>query len=76
VARLSNGSAARRMLGRMENTESGSSFFTKAIAAVVLLVAAWILIKVVIGIVSAVFWTGLTIVAILAVLWAFFTLRS
>lgn len=64
------------MLGRMENTESGSSFFTKAIAAVVLLVAAWILIKVVIGIVSAVFWTGLTIVAILAVLWAFFTLRS
>jgi hypothetical protein len=60
----------------MENTESGSSLFSKAIAAVVLLVAAWILLKVVIGIVSAVFWTALAIAAVLAVLWAVFTLRS
>ncbi|HEV2061715.1 MAG TPA: hypothetical protein VGR12_02590 [Solirubrobacteraceae bacterium] len=53
-----------------------SSLFSKVIAALVLLVAAWILLKAVIGIVSAVFWTGLTIIAILAVLWAVFTLRS
>ena len=53
-----------------------SSLFSKAIAGLVLLVAAWILIKVVVGIVSAVFWTVLTIAAVLAVLWAVFTLRS
>ncbi len=60
----------------MENTESGSSLFSKAIAAVVLLVAAWILLKIVIGFVSAIFWTVLAIVAVIAVLWAVATLRS
>jgi hypothetical protein len=59
----------------MEETQSGSGFVGKAIAAVVLLVAAWILIKVVIGFVSAVFWTGITIAAVLAIIWAYFTLR-
>ncbi|HEV2812112.1 MAG TPA: hypothetical protein VGW10_02570 [Solirubrobacteraceae bacterium] len=59
----------------MEEARS-TSLLSKGIAAVVLLVAAWILIKVVIGVVSAVFWTVLTVAAILAVLWAFFTLRS
>lgn len=62
-------------MGFMEEARS-TSLLSKGIAAVVLLVAAWILIKVVIGVVSAVFWTVLTVAAILAVLWAFFTLRS
>jgi hypothetical protein len=53
-----------------------SSLLSKVLAAAVLLVAAWVLLKVVIGIVSAVFWTVLTVVAVLAVLWAIFTLRS
>ena len=63
-------------MGFMEEARSSSSLVSKGIAAVVLLVAAWILVKVVIGVVSAVFWTVLTVAAIVAVLWAFFTLRS
>ena len=59
----------------MENTESGSSLFGKAIAAIVLLIAGWILIKIVIGVVSALFWTVLTVIAVVAVLWAIFTIR-
>ncbi len=59
----------------MEDARS-SSLVSKAVAALVLLVAAWILLKVVIGFVSAIFWTVLAIVAVIAVLWAVGTLRS
>jgi hypothetical protein len=55
---------------------SSSSLLTKGFAAIVLLIAAWILLKIVIGFVSAIFWTVLTIAAVLAVIWAYFTLRS
>ena len=58
----------------MEDARS-SSLVRKAVAALVLLVAAWILLKVVVGFVSAIVWTVLTIVAVVAVLWAVFTLR-
>jgi hypothetical protein len=42
----------------------------KALAVGVLLIAGWVLIKVVVGIVSAVFWTVVAIAAVVAVLWA------
>ena len=42
----------------------------KALAIAVLLVAAWILFKVVIGVVTAVAWTIVAVVAVVAVLWA------
>ena len=42
----------------------------KAVAVVVLLVAAWVLFKVVIGVVAAVAWTIVAILAVGAVLWA------
>jgi hypothetical protein len=42
----------------------------KAVALVVLLIAAWILFKIVIGVVAAVFWTVLAITAVIAVIWA------
>ncbi len=58
----------------MEDARS-SSLVTKVLAAAVLLVAAWILLKIVIGFVSAIFWTVLTVIAVVAVLWAVFTLR-
>ena len=61
-------------MGFMEEARS-SSLLTKGLAAIVLLVAAWILLKVVIGFVSAIFWTVLTVVAILAVVWAVLTVR-
>jgi hypothetical protein len=42
----------------------------KALAVGVLLIAGWVLIKIAIGIVSAVFWTVVAIAAVIAVLWA------
>ena len=62
-------------MGFMEEARS-SSLASKAIAAVVLLVGAWILIKIVVGMVAAVFWTALMVVAVIAVVWAYLTLRS
>jgi hypothetical protein len=42
----------------------------KALAVGVLLIAGWVLIKIAVGIVSAVFWTVVAIAAVVAVLWA------
>jgi len=47
-----------------------SNFGGKALAGGVLLIAGWVLIKIAIGIVSAVFWTVVAIAAVIAVLWA------
>jgi len=51
-------------------SESLSNIGGKVLAVVILLVAGWILLKVVIGIVSFVFWTVLVVVAVVAVIWA------
>ncbi len=59
----------------MEDARS-SGLFSKAIAALVLLAAGWILLKIVVGFVSAIFWTVLAVVAVVAVLWAVVTLRN
>ena len=50
--------------------ESAANLGTKAIALAVLLVAAWVLFKVVIGVVAAIAWTVVAIIAVVAVLWA------
>ena len=56
-------------------TESSKpSLASRAIAVVVLAVAAWLLLKVVIGVVVAVAWTVAAIVAVIAVFWAIRTL--
>lgn len=54
--------------------KSGPSFGVRVLAAIVLAVGAWILFKVVIGIVSAVALTLAAIVAVIAVVWAVRTL--
>ena len=59
----------------MEEAPS-SGLLSKAVAAVVLLVAALLLFKLVFGFVQALFWTALTIAAILAIVWAVATLRT
>jgi hypothetical protein len=46
----------------------------KALALVVLLVAAWILFKIVIGAVAAVAWVVIAVLALVAVVWAIRTL--
>jgi hypothetical protein len=50
--------------------ESAANLGTKAIALAVLLVAAWVLFKVVIGVVAAVAWIAVVVVAVIAVIWA------
>jgi hypothetical protein len=52
------------------STPSRSSLGKRAIAALILLVAAWILFKAVIGIAVAVFWVVLVVAAVIAVIWA------
>jgi hypothetical protein len=62
----------------MEGTPEsrGSSLLMKVLAAAILLIVAWIAIKVIIGIVSSVFWIVLAIVLLVGVIWAVATLRS
>jgi hypothetical protein len=58
----------------MENEKTGPSFGARVLAAVVLAFAAWILFKIVLGVVAAVAWFVVAIVAIIAVIWAVRTL--
>lgn len=59
----------------MENTEkAGPSFVSRIVAAVVLVFAAWILFKVIMGVVAAVAWFVIAAVAVIAVIWAVRTL--
>jgi hypothetical protein len=58
----------------LEPTRSHTPVVRKAVAGLVLVVAAAVLVKVVIGIVTAVFWTVVVIAAVLAVLWALKTI--
>jgi hypothetical protein len=57
------------------STPSSSSLGKRAVAALVLLLAAWILVKVLIGIVTAVFWAVTAILAVIAVIWAIAVIR-
>lgn len=48
----------------------------KALALAILIVAAYLLFKVVIGVVTAVAWVIVAVLAVVAVIWAVATLRS
>jgi hypothetical protein len=50
--------------------EAAGDLGRKALALLVLLVAAWILFKVVIGVVAVVFWIVVVALAIAAIVWA------
>lgn len=58
----------------MEKT--GSSFGMKILAILVLAVAAWILLKVVIGILAGVAWIIVIVLAVVGILWAWNTLTD
>jgi hypothetical protein len=47
-----------------------SNIGAKAVALVILLVAGWILLKIVIGVVTFVAWTVIAVLAVIAVIWA------
>jgi hypothetical protein len=50
--------------------ETGSSLARRGLALLVLVIAAWILIKFIIGIVAAVFWIVVVVLVIGALIWA------
>ena len=50
--------------------ESAGDLGRKALAVLVLILAAWILFKVAVGIVAAVFWIVVVVLAIAAIVWA------
>jgi hypothetical protein len=58
----------------MEEKSSSPSFVMRIVAALVLALAAWFLLKVVIGIIAGVAWFVAVIVALVAVVWAARTL--
>ena len=59
----------------MEDTQAkGPSLARRAIAVVVLAIAAWLLLKIVIGIIASVAWIVVAVIAVVGVLWAINTL--
>ena len=58
----------------MEEKSAGPSFIMRIAAALILALAAWFLLKVVIGIIAGVAWFVAVVVAIVAVVWAVRTL--
>lgn len=56
-------------------TGTGPSLLTRALAVIILLVAAYVLFKAIIGLVSFLLWPVMAIVAIIAVVWAVGVLR-
>ena len=63
----------------MNENASSRGFFSglalKAVALVALLVGAWILFKVVIGVVTTVAWIVVIVLAVMAIFWAMSVLR-
>jgi len=51
-------------------SETLSNIGGKVLALVILLVAGWILLKIVIGVVTAIAWIVVAVLAVIAVIWA------
>jgi hypothetical protein len=62
------------MQTEIEPTRARTPVVRKAFAGIVLVAAAALLLKIVIGFVVAIFWTVIVVAAVLAVLWAVKTL--
>lgn len=58
----------------MEEKSAAPSFVMRIVAALILALAAWFLLKVVIGIIAGVAWFVAVVVALVAVVWAVRTL--
>jgi hypothetical protein len=58
----------------LDMEKTGSSLARRALAVVILGVAAWLLLKVVIGLIATVAWIVVAVIAVVGVLWALNTL--
>jgi hypothetical protein len=56
--------------------KTGPSFAVRALAVIVLLLAAWFLLRIVIGLVTGIAWIVLVVLAVVAIVWAWRTLSS
>lgn len=59
----------------MPETSRSSSILRRVVALVVLVVAAYVLFKVILGFLSGIFFVVLVIAALVAVVWAYSTLK-
>ena len=57
----------------MEETK-GPTLLRRALAVVILAVAAWLLLKIVIGLIASVAWIVVAVIAVVGILWAVNTL--
>ncbi len=57
-----------------KTSRTGSSLVAKGVASVVLIVAALVLLKLVIGFIAGIFWIVAVAAALIAVVWAYRTL--
>jgi uncharacterized membrane protein YccC len=58
----------------MEAEKTGPSLAKRALAVLVLAIAAWLLLKVIIGIIAGVAWIVIAVIAVVGVIWAINTL--
>ena len=56
--------------------KTGPSLALRALAVIVLLLGAWFLLRIVIGMVAGIAWIVLVVLALVAVVWAWRTLSS
>ncbi|HEY5142644.1 MAG TPA: hypothetical protein VII98_04005 [Solirubrobacteraceae bacterium] len=59
-----------------KSDKTGSSLVAKGVASLVLIVAALILLKLVVGFIAGIFWIVAVVAALIAVVWAYRTLSS
>lgn len=57
-------------------SESRPSWIARLLAVLVLVIAAWLVIKVIIGVVATIAWIVVAVVAVIGVVWAYNTLTS
>lgn len=60
----------------MEKEKTGASLGRKAIAVIVLAVAAWLLLKVILSVIAGVAWIVVAVIVVVGILWALNTLSS
>ena len=60
----------------MEKEKTGAALGRKAIAVIVLAVAAWLLLKVILSVIAGVAWIVVAVIVVVGILWALNTLSS
>lgn len=66
----------RRTVGGMETTgKTGTSLWMRVLAVVVLAIAAWVVLRLVIGVITTLAWVAAAVIAVAGIAWALSVLR-